>query len=287
MTPISLKLNLKFGQPNRLRIAEVSNWSGVALAAPRTDLEFLLQRSEVERAGVYVLLGESDGGTKPQAYIGEAEDVGQRLPGHSGKDFWSVAFVFTDKDGNLTKAHIRYLEGVLIETAREAGRYEVVNSVGSGSKLPESEKDIADAYLGLVKLIMPVLGCDLLTTGREVPKAVRKAADASEYAEALRCLGPKLSDKHREMLLAHFHASDRKVTAGQLAAKVGYASFGAANLHYGKLGVMIGKQLGLSEQDVHVGVLVLFIRPNTEGNKEWIWQMRPELAVALERLKWV
>jgi hypothetical protein len=286
MTPISLKLNLKCGAPNRLRIAEVSNWSGVALAAPRTELDLLLQRPEVDRAGVYVLLGESEGETKQQAYIGEAEDVGHRLPGHSGKDFWSAAFVFTDKDGNLTKAHIRYLEGVLIEAAREAGRYDIVNSVGSGAKLPESEKDIADAYLGLVKLLMPVLGCDLLSTGREVPKVVRQAAAASEYAEALRSLGTKLSSKHRELLLAHYHAPDRKVTAGQLASKVGYASFGAANLHYGKLGVLIGKHLGLSEQDQHVGVLVLFIRPNTEGNKEWVWQMRPELVEALERLKW-
>lgn len=287
MSPISLKLNLKFGQPNRLRIAEVSNWSGVALAAPRTELDFLLQRSEVGRAGVYVLLGESVGECMAQAYIGEAEDVRQRLPGHSGKDFWSAAFVFTDKDGNLTKAHIRYLEGVLIEAAREAGRYEILNSVGSGAKLPESERDIADAYLVLMKLLMPVLGCDLLSTGREIPKAARKTAAASEYAEALQRLGTKLSEKQREMLVAHYRAPDKKVTAGQLASKIGYANFGGANLHYGKLGVLIGQELGLPEQDLHVGVLVLFIRPNTEGNKEWVWQMRPELAEALERLKLV
>ena len=219
--------------------------------------------------------------------IGEAEDVGHRLPGHSGKDFWSAAFVFTDKDGSLTKAHIRYLEGVLIDSAREAGRYEIINSVGSGAKLPESEKDIADAYLALVKLLMPVLGCDILSSGREVPKTARKAAPASGYAEALRNLSAKLSDKHREMLLAHYRNPNKKVTAGQLASKVGYAGFGAANLHYGKLGVLIGKELGLPEEDLHVGVLVHFIRPHSEGNKEWIWQMRPELAQALEQLKWV
>lgn len=72
-----------------------------------------------------------------------------------------------------------------------------------------------------------------------------------------------------------------------MAAQAGYKSFSVANLFYGKLGGLVGERLGLAEKDCHVGVLVEFIKPGTEGNSEWVWVMRPELAKALESLSWV
>jgi hypothetical protein len=38
-------------------LAEISNWSGKALAAPRTELDALLSRGECGNPGVYVLTG--------------------------------------------------------------------------------------------------------------------------------------------------------------------------------------------------------------------------------------
>ncbi len=46
MPSATIKLFLPHGDPKRLRTAEISNWSGKAVAAPRTDFEALLDREE-------------------------------------------------------------------------------------------------------------------------------------------------------------------------------------------------------------------------------------------------
>ena len=117
----SVRLFLADGTPGGLLTAEIMNWTGHVVAAPRSDLAALLQRPESKRTGIYILLGDdpnSLGGTL--AYIGEGDDVSKRLYQHArpedqgGKDFWDRAIVLTSKDTNLTKAHVRYLESRLI-----------------------------------------------------------------------------------------------------------------------------------------------------------------------------
>ena len=104
-------LFLVHGNPNGLRTAELSNWSGKAISAPRNDLPAFFHREELSSPGVYLLTGEdSDTGDKT-IYIGEAEDVRKRIKNHIDKDFWNSATVFISKDDNLTKSHIKYLEG--------------------------------------------------------------------------------------------------------------------------------------------------------------------------------
>ena len=44
------------------------------------------------------------------------------------------------EDENLTKAHIRYLEGALIVLAGQSNAVELLNSANSGAKLPESDQ---------------------------------------------------------------------------------------------------------------------------------------------------
>jgi len=59
------------------------------------------------------------------------------------KDFWTKVIVFTAKDANLNKAHVRYLETRLVGIAVDANRYEIDN----GSTLQAralSEADRAD-----------------------------------------------------------------------------------------------------------------------------------------------
>ena len=108
----------------------------------------------------------------------------------------------------------------------------------------------------------------------------------AEFVRVLTELANKLSPKHRELLQIHYRAPKRKLTARQMAKQAGYESYGVANLLYGRLGRLVGEKLGLKEENCHVGVLVEFIKPNTEGNSEWIWVMRPELGKALEALSW-
>lgn len=103
MLSATIKLFLLHGDPKRLRTAETSNWSGKAIAAPRTDLEELTSRDEASQSGVYILTGNDPDTGGPTAYIGEAEVLRDRI---------RVSLVaFLSKDENLTKAHIRFLEG--------------------------------------------------------------------------------------------------------------------------------------------------------------------------------
>ena len=100
MKPTTIKLFLVNGSPDGLRTAELSNWSGKAVAAPRSQLDQLLSRPEVDNPGVYILLG-FDEEDRQQIYIGEAERVKTRLKQHVSKDFWQSAIVFISKDDDI------------------------------------------------------------------------------------------------------------------------------------------------------------------------------------------
>lgn len=163
MTAATIKLFLPLGDPQRLRTAEISNWNGKAIAAPRTELDLLLLRSEVDYSGVYILTGVDALTGKQLAYIGEAEVIRDRIKQHKTKEFWVQAIVFISKDENLTKAHIRYLEGRLIEDATKAGRAKLTNGQTSGSKLPESDREDMEVFLSKIHQLLPVLGSDIIT----------------------------------------------------------------------------------------------------------------------------
>jgi hypothetical protein len=59
MTSATIKLFLPLGDAKSLRTAEISNWTGKAVAAPRIELDELLAREELDKAGVYILTRHS------------------------------------------------------------------------------------------------------------------------------------------------------------------------------------------------------------------------------------
>jgi hypothetical protein len=180
MSSATIKIFLVHGDPKRLRTAEVSNWIGKAVAGPRSEFEGVISREEAESSGIYFLTGSDPETGKPSIYIGEAERIRDRLKSHLQKDFWNHAAFFVSKDENFTKAHIRHLEGKLIEQAREAGRAVVINSQSSGARLPESDRADLETFLEKVNQLLPVLGIELL-----VPTAAKPEAELEE--EMLSC----------------------------------------------------------------------------------------------------
>lgn len=162
MASATIKLFLPRGDAKSLRTAEISNWTGKAVAAPRTEMDELLQREELDKSGVYILIGTDPVSGSPHAYIGEAEVIRDRIKQHKTKEFWVSAIVFVSKDENLTKAHVRYLEGRLISETIHVGRFTLDNSQSSGSKLPESDREDMEVFLSRVRQLLPVLGSDLL-----------------------------------------------------------------------------------------------------------------------------
>jgi len=162
MSSATIKLFLVYGDAKRLRTAELSNWTGKAVAGPRSELDGVLAREEAAKSGVYFLSGIDSESGKSAVYVGEAESIRERLRGHLDKDFWNHIVFFISKDENLTKAHVRYLEGRLIEQARSAGRALVMNGQSSGSRLPESDREDMEIFLEKIHQLMPVLGADAL-----------------------------------------------------------------------------------------------------------------------------
>jgi len=156
----TLKLFLASGDPKRLRTAELSNWTGKAVAAPRVDFEKLLAREESLGTGVYFLTGVDPETNEKAIYIGEAESIKERIKHHLSKDFWNHVSFFVTKDENLTKAHVKYLEGRLIDIARSTERTTVMNSQGSGARLPESDREEMEVFLEKMQQVLPVLGVD-------------------------------------------------------------------------------------------------------------------------------
>lgn len=75
MQAATIKLFLVHGSPNGLRTAELSNWSGKAIAAPRTELPEILKREELRNPGFYLLTGVDSASGDRAIYIGEAEGV--------------------------------------------------------------------------------------------------------------------------------------------------------------------------------------------------------------------
>ena len=176
----TVRIFLAKGSPTSVRTAEISNWTGKAVAGPRSQLEEMLKRDEAAKPGVYFLAGVNPESGRDRVYIGEAEVIRSRIKGHLDRDFWKTLVFFVSKDENLTKAHIKYLEGKLIETARAVGRFELENSQASGSHLPESDAADMDIFLSRMEQLLPILGQEFL-------KPVVKNEVKSSKADLLFC----------------------------------------------------------------------------------------------------
>jgi len=156
----SIRVYLPNGSVSGIRHGEIVNWTGQALACPRSRFQDLSKWDEVHRPGVYFLFGSDEESGEEAVYIGEAEVVLDRLSSHiSAKDFWTELVAFTSKDDNLTKAHVRYLESRLVALAKEAGRYRLINAASPQlPALPRAEIDAMEEFLDLTRTLLGVLG---------------------------------------------------------------------------------------------------------------------------------
>jgi hypothetical protein len=70
MATATIKMFLAHGDSKRLRTAELSNWTGKAIAGPRSEFEDVLAREESERSGIYLLTGTDPDSGSPAIYRG-------------------------------------------------------------------------------------------------------------------------------------------------------------------------------------------------------------------------
>lgn len=159
----SIRIFLVEGTPAGLRTAELGMSTIKALVAPRSLLGKLAERPESRRTGIYLLVGDDPAiPGRPKVYIGEGDVVLDRLKAHNNdesKDFFDRAYVFVSKDDNLTKAHVRWLEGRLVERVRQASRCTVANaSSPEGGLLPEADLAEMGEFLDQSQLLLSSLG---------------------------------------------------------------------------------------------------------------------------------
>lgn len=158
----SIRIYLKEGSVTGIKFAEVVNQTIQSLSCPRTKIPELNNHfsKEINTQGVYFLIGFEEETGKQIVYIGEAENVWDRLKNHdSKKDFWNEVIVFTSKDDNLTKSHIKYLESRVVEIANETKRYGLKNgNTPTLSSLPLPDKDAMEEFLSNIKILTGTLG---------------------------------------------------------------------------------------------------------------------------------
>ncbi len=156
----SLELYFIDGRPDGMLTAELFNWTGHILMTPRTQIGEALKRKEASYVGVYLLIGERD--ITPLLYIGEAEDVSERIRNHdTKKDWWHTAVLITSAANLLNKAHAKYLEARLIEEATAVGKITLENGNHPARPgLSESALSNMETFLENIFLVLPALRID-------------------------------------------------------------------------------------------------------------------------------
>lgn len=160
----SIRLFLIEGIADGRWMCELSNWTGKAYKIPRNCVKESSDREELKNTGIYFLFGKSDETDTYRVYIGEAENIYERLLTHlKEKDFWHECVVFISKDNNLNKAHVKYLENRMYTIAKEAGRYQLENSnIPTQSSLSEADRAEMEEFINNAKLLLSAVGHKVL-----------------------------------------------------------------------------------------------------------------------------
>ncbi|HEX2866574.1 MAG TPA: GIY-YIG nuclease family protein [Ignavibacteriales bacterium] len=156
----TIQIFLPDGNPRSVKIAEITSRTVQAILIPRTKLDFIFEREELNNVGVYLLSGNPDEDIKPLLYIGEAEDCKVRLKQHNAaKDFWNYAIAIISKTHYFTKTHIKFLESFMYQEASRINRYKIENStIPTMPYVSEPMKaDLMDNF-DTIKILVSTLG---------------------------------------------------------------------------------------------------------------------------------
>ncbi|MFU8779338.1 MAG: GIY-YIG nuclease family protein, partial [Roseovarius sp.] len=200
MKPRSINIFLLDGDPNGVRVAQISMSTIQAIAFRRNQLRRVREAfSEIERPGVYILIGADEEAQDIQlAYIGESEGVGARLSYHNSneagrdaKGFWTDTVVLISKDENLTKSHARYVEACLIRGVGSNPRWTMPNTrkpSEDAGKLPLQDRAAMDEFVDQTKTLVGALGWDLFreVRGRAPEQVVERELPTADIDDSPR-----------------------------------------------------------------------------------------------------
>ncbi|HMW07138.1 MAG TPA: GIY-YIG nuclease family protein [Leptospiraceae bacterium] len=174
----TIRIFLLDGEINGRLTCELSNWTGKAYKIPRNKIIASSDRSELLKAGVYMLFGKSeDDSYEGEAYIGESENIFERLKQHlKEKEFWYDSMAIISKDENLNKAHIKYLENKIFSIAENTKRFKIHNeNIPAKPSISESESAEMDEFLSNIKILVNTLGYKIFDETASVSKEKKKS----------------------------------------------------------------------------------------------------------------
>lgn len=160
--PFTIRIFVPDGNPEGVRLIDRMNWTGLGLVFRRSDWSEVRKRGQMDRTGIYVLVGHpNEHDDRPTLYIGQADGVRKRIDSHyKEKDFWDWAAVFvsTSSSGDLNKAHVTWLEYALVKRAMETGRCLLDNgNAPQEPALTEAEKADTRAFMAEILQILPLV----------------------------------------------------------------------------------------------------------------------------------
>lgn len=163
----TIQLLIFGGNPNGRIKCELSNWDGRVYKVSRTELSKFSARADANYTGVYFLFAK-DNDNNDLIYVGEAEEIYMRLKQHivdNSLPDWTDCIVVTNKDNNLNKAHVKYLESKFYDSANQSGRFIVKNKKApTCSSVSEYDSAMLEEFISNTKLLVSTLGYRVFET---------------------------------------------------------------------------------------------------------------------------
>lgn len=159
-TPQTIQIFLPDGSPTSIKIAEITNRVVKAVLVPKTKVEYIASRSELNNVGIYFLIGETEETAQSRVYIGEAENCLSRIKQHGlSKEFWQFAVVMISKINAFTKTHVKFLEYLAIQDAQKSSQYRLENQFYPNKPFVTEpmQADLLDSF-GTMKILLTTLG---------------------------------------------------------------------------------------------------------------------------------
>ncbi|MDK4739400.1 DUF4357 domain-containing protein [Rhizobium sp. CNPSo 3464] len=175
-----VKIFITGQDPRSLRTVELDNWTGVAITGQPEFFKKALEAEVLSRSCVYLLIRSGADDDLPEIYVGESDDFSQRYTSGKFPIEFDTFLIFTSKDDNLTRAHVKWLELKLWAILRgNSGKVVVANSnTPTGSNLPRADIATMQTYLGNMIYVLEALGYDLFSVQERTSVSPAKQSDA-------------------------------------------------------------------------------------------------------------
>ncbi len=182
--PKTIQIFLPGGDPQGIRVAEITTRIVQVIEVPRSLLPAFLKMPESGQVAVYFLFGEGRDGEEQRVYLGQTGDLRSRLVSHNReKDFWQKALVLISRTNSLTQTHALFLEWHCLQATRRAGRFADENG-NAGSK-PHTPAPLEADCLEIFETGEALLA----TLGYPVFEAVAAPTLRPEESETFHCRG--------------------------------------------------------------------------------------------------